>query len=163
MTATVYVPDVEASVRMGLADLLRADDRLTVRTGESFAAAADEVAAAIGDADVICAALGRVTAAAMDADPSLRLIVKCGIGVDNIDVDAATERGIAVVRAAGVNSNGVAEFVIGSAIAAFRRLRELDAAVRSHRWDEVRHPPCRAPAGADREDHGHRRHRRDRA
>src|SRR5439155_10736888 len=59
-------------------------------------------------------------------------------GVDNIDVDAAADRGIGVVRMASVNSRGPAEWVIGAAIAHLRQFLALDRAVRHGAWDELR-------------------------
>jgi D-3-phosphoglycerate dehydrogenase len=132
------VPDTEAAERMGLAARLAALSGVAVRTGDRPAAAAEEVAREIGDAEVVCVALGRVDAAVLDAAPRLRLVAKCGIGVDNIDVAAAHERGLTVIRAAGVNFRGVAEYVIGAAIAGLRQFVRHDAGVRSGRWLELR-------------------------
>jgi D-3-phosphoglycerate dehydrogenase len=134
----VYVADTEASERMGLRPLLGGDEAIELTLGSEFAASAQTVTGAIGDADVVCVALGRVSAEAMDAAPKLRLVVKCGIGVDNIDVAAARERGIGVLRMAMVNSDGPAEWVIGAVIAHFRRFAHLDRAVRVGAWGDVR-------------------------
>jgi phosphoglycerate dehydrogenase-like enzyme len=134
-----YVPDVEAAVRMGVEPRLTAAG-IAVRTGDSFTAAAAEVEAGIDDAEVVCVALGRVSAEAMDRAGNLRLIVKCGIGVDCIDVDAAAARGLPVLRMAGVNFAGVAEHVIGGSIAVLRRFAEMDQAIRAEAWSEQRRP-----------------------
>jgi D-3-phosphoglycerate dehydrogenase / 2-oxoglutarate reductase len=139
MVKRVYVTDTEAGERM------RAHDQLVargyeVRVGDSFAASAEEVVAGIGDANAVCAALGQVTAAAMDAAPNLELVVKTGIGVDNIDVEGARERGLPVLRMGRVNSHGPAEWVIGASIAHFRRFIEVDAAMRRGEWSQVRQP-----------------------
>ena len=56
--------------------------------------------------------MGRFGASAIDAAPSLRVLSKHGVGVDNIDVDAATRREIPVVVAAGANARSVAEHAI---------------------------------------------------
>jgi D-3-phosphoglycerate dehydrogenase len=53
--------------------------------------------------------MGRFGASAIDAAPSLRVLPKHGVGVDNIDVDAATRRDIPVVVAAGANARSVAD------------------------------------------------------
>jgi phosphoglycerate dehydrogenase-like enzyme len=134
-----YVPDVEAAVRMGVEPRLTAAG-VAVRTGDSFTATAAEVEASIDDAEVVCVALGRVSAGAMDRAGDLRLIVKCGIGVDCIDVEAAAARGLPVLRMAGVNFAGVAEHVIGGSIAVLRRLGEMDQAVRAGAWSAQRKP-----------------------
>lgn len=52
--------------------------------------------------------------------PSLQVIAKCGAGVDNIDLDAAKERGIKVTSTPGLNSNAVAEFTVGLMICVMR-------------------------------------------
>jgi len=132
--ADVYVPEIEARDRMGVEAFLR-ERGYDPRCGDAVSPpSASEVAAAIGGADVVAVALGRVDDAVMAAAPGLRLIVKCGIGVDCIEVEAARRRGIPVLRAGGVNFDGVAEWVIGTAILHLRRLRELDRLVRERRW-----------------------------
>lgn len=123
---------------MGLAHRLAALPGVELRLGTSLAASGEEVARALGDAEIVCVALGRLDASAIAAAPRLRLVAKCGIGVDNIDVEAAHARGVTVIRAAGVNFRGVAEYVIGAAIAFYRRFARHDAAVRAGRWAEVR-------------------------
>jgi D-3-phosphoglycerate dehydrogenase / 2-oxoglutarate reductase len=137
MRTTVYVADREAAERMGVAGQL-SDRGFEVRTGSEFAAPAEQVAGEIGDARAVCTALSAISAAVMDAAPELQLIVKSGIGVDNIDVAAARERGLPVLRAGGVNSDGPAEWVIGAAIALLRRFGAMDAAVRRGEWADLR-------------------------
>jgi D-3-phosphoglycerate dehydrogenase / 2-oxoglutarate reductase len=139
MVKRVYVTDTEAGERMRARDQLVARG-YEVRVGDSFAASAEEVVGGIGDANAVCAALGQVTAAAMDAAPDLELVVKTGIGVDNIDVEGARERGLPVLRMGRVNSHGPAEWVIGASIAHFRRFIEVDAAMRRGEWSRVRQP-----------------------
>lgn len=134
MTADIFVPEVEATVRMGVEGFLR-ERGYEPRAGAAPSPQpASEVASLIGGADVIAVALSRVDDSVMEAAPDLRLIVKCGIGVDCIEVDAARRRGIPVIRMGGVNFNGVAEWVIGTSILHLRRLRELDRLVRDRRW-----------------------------
>lgn len=55
----------------------------------------------------------KIDAAVMDAAPELKVIVRAGAGYDNIDLQAATERGICVMNTPGQNSNAVAELVFG--------------------------------------------------
>ncbi|QEC49511.1 hypothetical protein FSW04_19355 [Baekduia soli] len=133
----VYLPDIESAERMRARRLLE-DRGFDVRVGDAFAASEQEVLAGIGDAEAVCVALGRVTAAVMDGAPELRLVVKTGIGVDNIDVAAARERNLPVLRMGRVNSFGPAEWVIGAAIAHLRRFSAMDAAVRRGEWGDLR-------------------------
>jgi phosphoglycerate dehydrogenase-like enzyme len=137
MTPPVFVADREAAERMDVVAQLQARG-FDVRAGSEFATPGPRVAAEIGDARAVCSALSQVTGDAMDAAPELELVVKSGIGVDNIDVDGARERGLPVLRAGGVNSDGPAEWVIGAAIAHFRRFAELDPAVRRGEWGALR-------------------------
>ena len=89
-------------------------------------------------ADVLCVALARVDAAVFEAADRLRLVVKCGIGTESIDLDAARAAGVGVVRTSGVNVHGAAEYVIASALMVGRQLPGLDADVRAGRWAEAR-------------------------
>ena len=72
----------------------------------------DEVGRALADADIIVTALEPVTAWMMDAAPRLGMIAKPGVGVDNIDIRAATARGVVVCNAPGVRGRSVAEHAI---------------------------------------------------
>jgi phosphoglycerate dehydrogenase-like enzyme len=122
---------------MGLADRLAALG-LMVRVGPSFATSAEALRTTIGDAEVLCVALARVDAAVLEAAKNLRLIVKCGIGTDNIDLNAAKTHGVMVARTAGVNFSGVAEYVIAAALLHLRKFVELDNAVRQGNWQSAR-------------------------
>jgi D-3-phosphoglycerate dehydrogenase len=132
------VADTEASERMGLGAQLESSSDFEARFGRELIAKAATVEAEVGDAEVVCVALGEVSAAAIAAAPDLRLIVKCGIGVDNIDAEAAAEAGIPVLRVGGVNFRGVAEYVIGAMIALSRHMVAFDEAVRQDEWVPVR-------------------------
>jgi phosphoglycerate dehydrogenase-like enzyme len=76
-------------------------------------------------------------AALMARAPKLRLIVKHGAGVDNIDIPAATARGIWVCNTpGGNNSTAVAEGAVTLMLAVLRRVRDMDDLVRSGRFSE---------------------------
>lgn len=76
-------------------------------------------------------------AALMARAPNLRLIVKHGAGVDNIDIPAATARGIWVCNTpGGNNSTAVAEGAVTLMLAVLRRVRDMDELVRSGRFSE---------------------------
>src|SRR5687768_94375 len=69
-----------------------------------------ELASIIGDAHVLVTrAYNKVTRRVVEAAPQLELIAQGTSGIDNIDLDAARERGIAVIHMPGVNANAVAE------------------------------------------------------
>ncbi len=62
----------------------------------------------------------QVTADLLDAGPNLKVIGRLGVGLDNIDLNAAADRGIAVCPAEGANADSVAEYVITSALRLLR-------------------------------------------
>ncbi|HEX6989291.1 MAG TPA: phosphoglycerate dehydrogenase [Bacillota bacterium] len=89
----------------------------------------------IRDADALITRSGtRVDRELLAAAPRLRVVGRAGVGVDNIDLDAATERGVIVVNVAGGNAVAVAEHVFGTLLALMRKLREADASVRAGEW-----------------------------
>ncbi|HKF18570.1 MAG TPA: phosphoglycerate dehydrogenase [Candidatus Dormibacteraeota bacterium] len=75
-----------------------------------------------------------VTAAVLDAGPSLKVVGRAGVGVDNIDVAAATRRGILVVNAPRGNIVAAAEHTIGLLLALARNIPQADAGVKRGEW-----------------------------
>lgn len=76
----------------------------------------------------------KVQADLLDRGPALRVIGRAGVGVDNIDLDAATERGIAVLNAPAGNTVSAAELTMALILAMVRRVPAADAAVRAGAW-----------------------------
>jgi len=70
-----------------------------------------------------------------DAAPGLRFAGICRAATNQVDVDAATERGIAVVNTPGRNANSVAELALGLMFSLARRVPEADRYVRGRRWE----------------------------
>jgi len=66
--------------------------------------------------------------------PDLRVIARVGVGIDSIDVSAATANGVAVTITPGVNETVVAEHTLALMLALVRRLREQDHGVRAFEW-----------------------------
>ena len=66
----------------------------------------------------------------------LRIVQKAGAGVDTIDLDACSRRGIYVCNMPGVNAIDVAEYVVGAMISSLRGFRRMDEAARRAAWDE---------------------------
>ncbi len=83
------------------------------------------------DAEVIWHVLRPISGADLAKAPRLRLLHKLGAGVNTIDVDSATARGIAVANMPGANAASVAEGTVLLILAALRRLPELDQATRA--------------------------------
>jgi D-3-phosphoglycerate dehydrogenase len=69
--------------------------------------------------------------------PELRAIGRAGVGVDNVDIEAATERGVAVFNAPGGNTLAAAELTLGLMLSVARKIPEADASLRSGRWDRA--------------------------
>ncbi len=87
-----------------------------------------------------CAALvvrseTKVTADLMDSAIALRVVGRAGVGVDNIDVPAATERGIVVMNAPDGNTITTAEHTIALLIALARRIPQANSSLKSGRWE----------------------------
>lgn len=68
-----------------------------------------------------------VDASLMDGLPNLKVIAKVGVGCDNIDLDAARKRGIAVTNTPGANANAVAELIVGLVLDVCRNITLADA------------------------------------
>ncbi len=81
----------------------------------------------------------RVTRAVVEAGPDLVVIGRAGAGVDNIDVDAATERGVIVMNTPGGNTIAVAEHTIGLLLALARNLPQAHGALKAGRWEKSRY------------------------
>jgi len=92
--------------------------------------------AAIGDAAGVLVQLMRIDAATLDACPSLRVLGRYGVGIDDIDLAAATARGIAVVNVPDYATEEVASHAAALILATARRVPEADRLVRARRWDE---------------------------
>lgn len=76
----------------------------------------------------------KVTREIMDAAPHLKIISRTGVGVDNVDVPAATEKGILVCHTPGVNAISVAEQTVALMLSLAKRLKTMDNAVRAGNW-----------------------------
>jgi len=89
---------------------------------------------AVADAEVLIVRGAPVGAELLERAPRLRAIARTGAGYDNVDVEAATERGIPIVYAPGVGSQPVAEGTVALMLAAAKRLRALGALVENGSW-----------------------------
>src|SRR5262249_24344806 len=99
----------------------------------------DDLARDLANADaLIVRSATQVTAALIEAAPNLRVIARAGTGVDNVDVPAATARGILVMNAAGANSISVAELALGLMLALARMIPAADASMKGGVWDKKR-------------------------
>jgi D-3-phosphoglycerate dehydrogenase len=77
----------------------------------------------------------KVTANILKAGKSLRVVGRAGVGVDNVDVEVATQRGVLVLNAPGGNTVSTAEHAFSLLLSVARKIPQADAAVRSGKWD----------------------------
>jgi D-3-phosphoglycerate dehydrogenase / 2-oxoglutarate reductase len=97
----------------------------------------DTLNAEIADADaLIVRSATKVTADLLDRAKKLRAVGRAGVGVDNIDLEAATKRGILVMSTPGGSSVSVAEHTFALLLALVRQLPKFDAAMREGRWEK---------------------------
>ncbi len=94
-----------------------------------------ELAAGVATADgLLCLLTDRIDAAVIHAAPRLRAIANYAVGSDNIDLAAATARGIAVGVTPGVLTDATADLTLALLLSAARRLPEAQRAVADGRW-----------------------------
>ena len=94
-----------------------------------------ELIAAIGDYDGLAIrSATKVTPAVLEAAVRLKVVGRAGIGVDNIDVEAATERGVVVMNTPFGNSVTTAEHAISLMLALARQIPTADRSTRAGRW-----------------------------
>lgn len=130
--AVAIAADVEAI----LVERLTSDDRFAVT--QRNARTEDDVVALARDAEVlITRTYNPVTRRVIESAPRLEIIAQGTSGIDNIDVDAARERGIEVVSLPGVNANAVAELVIGIMISLTRTVPAYTREVAAGIWQRA--------------------------
>ncbi|MGA8729269.1 MAG: phosphoglycerate dehydrogenase [Terracidiphilus sp.] len=95
------------------------------------------LAAALADADaLVVRSAVQVDDALMEKAPKLRVIGRAGVGVDNIDAEAATRRGIVVMNTPGANAVAVAELTIGLMLALARKLPAANSTMHAGKWEK---------------------------
>ncbi|MFK7924034.1 MAG: 2-hydroxyacid dehydrogenase [Bacteroidia bacterium] len=77
---------------------------------------------------------GQVDRALLEAMPNLQVVARCGVGLDNVDVAAASERGIKVFNAPGINTHTVAEHAMSLIMMLLRNLLPSILAVKDNNW-----------------------------
>jgi len=97
----------------------------------------ETLGAELPDADaLIVRSATKVTPDLMSKAPRLRVVGRAGVGVDNIDLDEATKRGILVMSTPGGSSVSVAEHTIALLLALVRQLPKFDASMREGKWEK---------------------------
>jgi len=123
------------SDKLGAAALERlkehADMSVDVKTGLSK----EELLAVIPDYDALIVRSGtQVTADVLAAAKKLRVVGRAGVGVDNIDVKAATMSGVVVMNTPGANSMATAELTMALMLAVSRNIPQAHASLKAHEW-----------------------------
>lgn len=111
---------------------LRANFDVEKRTGLSKE---DLIAALEGCEGLIVRSETKVTADVMEAAKSLRVIGRAGVGVDNIDVPAATMRGMVVMNAPDGNTITTAEHTVALLVALARSIPQANSSLKSGKWE----------------------------
>jgi len=110
-------PDFEVTLKTGM------DEEELIKTIPDFQA-------------VVVRSATKVTKNAIDAASSLEIIVRAGIGLDNIDVAAAKEKGIQVANTPAATSVSVAEHTLGLMIATVRNHGQANLSMKQHKWEK---------------------------
>ena len=98
----------------------------------------DELSGILPTVDAWVAGTGPVTAAHLALAPRLRVIARYGVGVEAVDVDEATRRGIVVTNTPGANADAVADHAVGLMLVALRHTVDGDRRVRAGDWSARR-------------------------
>ncbi|MDH7570126.1 MAG: phosphoglycerate dehydrogenase [Armatimonadota bacterium] len=116
-------------------EILRAGADVDVKTGQTREA----LLACIGEYDaLVVRSETKVTAEIVEAADRLKVIARAGVGVDNIDVPAATRRGIVVVNSPGGNTMAAAEQTLALLFAVARNTAQAHQSVKAGRWERSR-------------------------
>src|SRR5438874_3034738 len=133
MTPKVFIAD---SISQRGIDELTRDGALAanVQTGLSET----QLAEAIPEfAALIVRSQTKVTATILNAAKKLRVVGRAGVGVDNVDVETATRRGVVVLNAPGANTISTAEHAFSLLLSLARNIARADASTTGGRWDRT--------------------------
>jgi D-3-phosphoglycerate dehydrogenase / 2-oxoglutarate reductase len=134
MKATPKVLVADAISQRGVDELSREGAlEVTVKTGLS---ARDLVDVIVPFSALVVRSQTKVTAEILNAGAKLRVVGRAGVGVDNVDVETATRRGVIVLNAPGGNTVSTAEHAFSLLLSVARKIPQADANVRSKHWDK---------------------------
>ncbi|MGG0716796.1 phosphoglycerate dehydrogenase [Robertmurraya massiliosenegalensis] len=95
----------------------------------------EEIIKEIANTDILVVAKVKIGKEVIDAGPRLKYIIKYGAGYDNIDIDYANQKGIAVTNSPGQNAESVADNVFGLMLAASRKITKKDHEMKHNQWE----------------------------
>lgn len=108
---------------------------------------AEDLPGHVSDVEILIVRSTKVLKPAIDAAPLLSLIIRAGAGVNTIDLESASSRGIHVANCPGKNTDAVAELAIGLLIAADRRIANAAADLRDGKWMKKQYGKARGLKG----------------
>ncbi len=117
--------------------ILRAAGCKVVKNSRDRPLTSEELAELIRDADAVIVGNDKVDAAAIGAAQRLKVISRYGVGLDNIDLVAASARGIVVTNTPGANDNSVADFAMALILACVRGIPKATGLVKGGEWTRV--------------------------
>ena len=125
---------VADAVDLAAISLLRAEESLQVVVSNPR-----EFRSELGDAEALIVRSGvKVTREVMEQGPRLRVIGRAGVGVDNIDCETATDRGIVVMNTPGGNATSVAEHTLALILSLARAVPSANSSTKAGRWERKR-------------------------
>jgi D-3-phosphoglycerate dehydrogenase / 2-oxoglutarate reductase len=127
----VLIPD---SVHQRAIDIVTNAAGLTVSAPGKLSQ--DELVAQVGTAHALIIRSGvKITPDVFAAAPNLKIVARAGVGVDNVDLEAATRHGVVVVNTPGGNTISTAEHTFGLMLALARHIPQGHATLKAGRWD----------------------------
>jgi D-3-phosphoglycerate dehydrogenase len=118
-----------------------------LRFAQVVARTEDDLLRQCGEADALLVQYGLLTRRVIEGLPRLRLVVRYGVGVDGVDLTAATERGIPVANVPDYGTDEVANHAVALLLALARKITRLDRQTRAGRWDVFEAQPIHRLAG----------------
>lgn len=109
-----------------------------VRSSRAGPLTEEELISALQGCQAVIGSSDPYTARVFAACPDLRIVARCGVGTDSVDMRGAAEAGVVATNTPGAMSEAVADFAFGMMLCIARRLHEGDALMRSGGWDEFR-------------------------
>ncbi|MDR3357308.1 MAG: phosphoglycerate dehydrogenase [Desulfovibrio sp.] len=120
-----------------LFDRLRAAGLEVVRNGTGGILSAARMREQIADCEGIILGVDPLNAEVLAAAPLLRAVARYGVGLDNVDLAVCKQRGIAVSRTVGANSNAVADYAFSLMLSVARRTTLIDRRCRERDWGKI--------------------------
>jgi D-3-phosphoglycerate dehydrogenase len=143
MTSQVELPTYRA--RVVVTDNLAARGVEVLRAAAGFEVVVpgqsdpQQLAESLRDADaLIVRSATRVTADLLESAPKLRVVGRAGVGVDNVDLEAATARGVVVMNTPGGNAVSAAEHTLSLLLSLTKNIPQATASLKSGRWEKGR-------------------------